>query len=191
MAIVGYARVSTVGQNLSVQIDKLKTAGCEKIYKEKKSGVDQSRPELKQALDYVREGDTFVIARIDRLARSVSHLSHIVDELRNKGVDLIIVDQNIDTTTAAGKAMLQMLGIFAEFENSIRFERQQDGIARAKREDSEKGVNRFGRPIKATPKLESIVRDLHQRSVPMYEIESATGLSRATCYRVLKKQQHD
>jgi len=187
MTIVGYARVSSIGQDLGVQVEKLEAANCERIYQEKKSGADQSRPQLREALDYVRNGDTFVITRIDRLARSVSHLSKVVDTLKDKGVHLVIVDQNIDTSNAAGKAMLQMLGIFAEFENEIRRERQMDGIARAKREDEASGVSRFGRPVKVDDEARTLIHSLKADNVSMANIELRTGLSRATIYRSLKK----
>ena len=183
---VGYARVSSVGQKLNVQIEKLKATGCTKIFAEKKSGLDQSRPELAKALEYVREGDSFVVCRIDRLARSVSHLSQIVEDLNEQGIAFSVLDQNLDTGTPAGKAMFQMLGIFAEFENSIRRERQQDGIAKAKREDKAKGVNRFGPPIKATPEVKNLVKQLRADQATLAQIEIRTGLSRSTLHRILK-----
>lgn len=183
--IVGYARVSSVGQSLDVQNDKLRNAGATKIFQEKKSGVDRKRPQLTAALDYVREGDSLVISRIDRLARSVSHLSQVVDELREKGVSLVVTDQQIDTRTAAGRAMLQLLGVFAEFENSIRAERQRDGIEKAKAEDEKKGVNRFGRPKVLTDETIALVKQLKADKVPMPQIEIRTGLSRASIYRAL------
>ena len=127
---VGYARVSSVGQSLEVQLDKLK--GCDKVFQEKRSGRQtETRPELLKALDYVREGDSLVITRLDRMARSVLDLAKIADSLQSKGVALKVLDQSIDTSTSEGKLMFHMLGAFAEFENDIRRERQQDGIAKA------------------------------------------------------------
>ncbi len=186
MAVVGYARVSSVGQKLEVQFDKLNKYGCNKTYSDKLSGANNARPNLQAALDYVREGDTFVISRIDRLARSVSHLAGIVDALRDKGVDLVVIDQNIETKSAAGRMMLHMLGVFAAFEREIAAERRADGIARAKREDAEKGVNRFGRPKVQTPELLDTVQTLRKQKISMSVIEQRTGVSRATLYRMLR-----
>jgi DNA invertase Pin-like site-specific DNA recombinase len=126
MARVGYARVSSVGQNLEVQLDKLK--GCDKIYQEKKSGTSGRRPQLEACLEYVREGDTLVITRLDRLVRSTLHLCQIADELKRKAVDLQVLDQNINTADATGRLLFNMLGAIAQFETEIRAERQTDGI---------------------------------------------------------------
>ena len=136
---IGYARVSSIGQSLEVQLDKLKD--CDKVFQEKCSGKQtDNRPELLKALDYVRDGDSLVISRLDRMARSVLDLAKIAEKLKQKGVGLRVLDQSIDTSTSEGKLMFHMLGAFAEFENDIRRERQQDGIAKAQAN----GV-RFGR----------------------------------------------
>lgn len=134
MAIVGYARVSSVGQSLDIQLEKLQDAGCEKIYREKRTGTDANRPELLKALDYVRDGDVFVFTKIDRLARSVLDFANIMNQLEEKRVSVRILDQQIDTGTPPGKLMLTMLSAVAEFENAIRKERQMEGIAKAKAE---------------------------------------------------------
>ena len=141
--LIGYARVSSVGQSLEVQVDALKGAGCEKIYSEKLSGKTAAdRPQLQRALDQARAGDTLVVTRLDRLARSVSDLHRIVDQLTKEGVAFRCLQQGgVDTTTSTGKLTLAILGAVAEFENDIRRERQRDGIERAK----ERGVYR-GRP---------------------------------------------
>jgi DNA invertase Pin-like site-specific DNA recombinase len=145
MTIVGYARVSSTGQTLEVQTDKL--AQCERVFNEHKSGVDANRPELKRCLDYLREGDTLVVTKIDRLARSTSDLYRIVSMLADKGVAFkVIEDPSIDTTSRTGKLIMGMLALIAEFENDIRHERQLDGIAKAK----ERGVH-FGRKLALTP----------------------------------------
>ena len=133
MATYGYARVSTTDQDLTVQETALKNAGCEVIRAEKATGTRRDgRTELQVLLDFLRKGDTLVITRIDRLARSVKDLQDIVHELRDKGVTLKATEQPIDTSTAAGKAFLAMLGVFAEFETNLRKERQLEGIAAAK-----------------------------------------------------------
>src|SRR5215470_12543655 len=139
MTTVGYARVSSTGQDLTVQLEKL--GGCDKVFKEKRSGVDASRPELKRCLDYLREGDTLLVTKIDRLARSTSDLYRIASELADKGVAFKVTDDpSIDTTSRTGKLVMGILALIAEFENDIRRERQMDGIAKAKG----RGV-RFGR----------------------------------------------
>ena len=130
MAKVGYARVSSIGQSLEVQLDKLKA--CDKIFQEKKSGVDREREQLKHCLNYVREGDVLMVTRLDRLARSTSHLCQIADKLESQGVTLHVIDQNIETATPTGKLLFNMLGAIAQFETEIRKERQMDGIKRAK-----------------------------------------------------------
>src|SRR3954452_13405684 len=133
MPLYGYARVSTLDQDLSLQQAALKAAGCEVIRAEKASGTRRhGRTELQVLLDFLRPGDTLVITRIDRLARSVKDLQDIVHELRNRKVTLKATEQPIDTSTAAGKAFLDMLGVFAEFETNLRKERQLEGIAAAK-----------------------------------------------------------
>ncbi len=137
MALVGYARVSSVGQSLDVQLDKLKH--CKKIFQEKKSAAGGRRPQLENCLEYVREDDTLVITRLDRLARSTLHLCQIADDLKRKGVELQVLDQNINTSDATGRLLFNMLGAIAQFETEIRAERQLDGIKKAK----EKGV-KFG-----------------------------------------------
>src|ERR1700726_2365889 len=133
MAPYGYARVSTLDQNLGIQRAALKAAGCEVIRAEKASGTRRDgRSELQVLLDFLRAGDTLVVTRIDRLARSLKDLQDIVHELKGKGVALKATEQPVDTGTAAGKAFLDMLGVFAEFETNLRRERQLEGIAQAK-----------------------------------------------------------
>src|SRR5256885_11398171 len=131
--LYGYARVSSVDQSLTVQEDALKTAGCQTIRSEKVTGTTrQGRMELATLLDFIRDGDTLVVTRIDRLARSIGDLQDIVRALKAKGATLKATEQPIDTSTAAGKAFLDMLGVFAEFETNLRKERQLEGIAKAK-----------------------------------------------------------
>src|SRR5665213_2914760 len=133
MTKIGYARVSTAEQGLDVQEAALKTAGCEVIRAEKRSGTStEGRAELKTVLDFLRPGDELVVTRIDRLSRSIGDLQDIVREVRAKGASLKATEQPINTSTAAGKAFLDMLGVFAEFETNLRRERQMEGISRAK-----------------------------------------------------------
>ncbi|WP_319567485.1 recombinase family protein [Cohaesibacter marisflavi] len=180
MVVVGYARVSSLGQSLEVQKNKLREAGVEKLFEEKRSGVDTNRPALKQCLEYLREGDTLVFTRIDRLARSAEDLLRITRQLDNKGVTVRVLDQSIDTSDAAGKAFLGMLAVFAEFETNIRKERQMDGIAKAKA----KGT-KFGRKPALTEETISAIRQSREDGKTVPQIMKETGLSKATVYRAL------
>src|SRR5262245_38272815 len=147
MPTVGYARVSSTGQDLAVQLEKLEAAGCNKIFREKRSGINAGRPELKRCLEYLREGDTLLVTKIDRLARSTSDLYRIISELAEKGVTFKVTDDpTIDTASRTGKLVMGILALIAEFENDIRRERQMDGIAKAR----ERGV-KFGRKLQLVP----------------------------------------
>ena len=180
MAVVGYARVSSVGQSLEVQEVALAEAGCEKVFAEKRSGTTQEgREELRRALEYVREGDTFVVTRIDRLARSVTDLSEVVAALTEKGVSFRALQQGeFDTTAATGRLFLTMLGAFAEFETSLRRERQMEGIAKAKAEGRYKG-----RPVTVD---KSAIRSLHREGLKPTQIAQKLGIARSTVYEALK-----
>jgi DNA invertase Pin-like site-specific DNA recombinase len=140
MTVIGYARVSTIDQDLSIQRAALKAAGCEVIRGEKRSGTSTAgREELRTVLDFLCKGDVLMVTRIDRLARSIADLQDIVRTLKVRGASLKASEQPIDTSTAAGKCFLDMLGVFAEFETNLRRERQLEGIARAKAEGVYKG----------------------------------------------------
>src|SRR5712664_4987772 len=131
--IYGYARVSTIDQDLSIQHAALTAVGCTVVRSEKVTGTStEGREELATLLQFLREGDTLVVTRVDRLARSLRDLQNIVHDLGRRGVTLKATEQPIDTSTAAGKCFLDMLGVFAEFETNLRKERQMEGIARAK-----------------------------------------------------------
>ena len=132
MTLIGYARVSTGDQNLSPQLDALKAAGCTRLFEEHASGAMRSRPQLAYALAAVQKGDTLLVARIDRLARSLAHLLEIVETLRAKGAHFRSLGDPIDTTGPSGVLVLQMLGAVAEFERSLIRERVKAGIAAAK-----------------------------------------------------------
>src|SRR5438552_18519656 len=133
MTVIGYARVSTIDQNLDVQEQAVRTAGCDTIRSEKRSGATTAgRDELRTVLDFLRKGDVLMVTRIDRLARSIGDLQDIVRAVKARGASLRATEQPIDTSTAAGKAFLDMLGVFAEFETNLRKERQLEGIAKAK-----------------------------------------------------------
>lgn len=181
--VVGYARVSSAGQSLDVQLDKLKAYGCTRVFAEKRSGRQaESRPELQACLQFVREGDTLVISRLDRMARSILDLAKIADQLKKKGIALRVLDQSIDSGTSEGRLMFSLLASFAEFENDIRAERQADGIAKAK----ERGVA-FGRKRALTPEQCNRIRVLREEenfSVPQLAVRFNVGP--ATVYRALQ-----
>jgi len=177
--IYGYARVSSKEQDLTVQVESLKNAGCENIRQEKVSGTSiQGRDELNVLLDFLREGDELVVTRVDRLARSIRDLQNIVHDLNQKGIVLRATEQPIDTTTSAGKCFLDMLGVFAEFETNLRKERQMEGIAKAK----EKGVYK-GR--KASIDIDK-VKELRESGMGATAIAKELGIGRASVYRVLE-----
>ena len=175
----GYARVSTTDQDLTIQIDALKNAGCETIRQEKVSGTSiKGRDELNTLLEFLREGDELVVTRIDRLARSVRDLQNIVYDLDKKGVVLSATEQPIQTNTSAGKCFLDMLGVFGEFETNLRKERQMEGIAKAK----EKGVYKGRKPSVDVQK----VKELRDSGLGASAIAKELGIGRASVYRALE-----
>ncbi|CAA2108990.1 DNA-invertase hin (plasmid) [Methylobacterium bullatum] len=178
MSAIGYARVSTTDQDLSIQLAALKAAGCDVIRSEKASGSSTTgRTELATVLDFITRGDTLVVTRIDRLARSIGDLQDIVRALKAKGASLRAIEQPINTTSAAGKAFLDMLGVFAEFETNLRRERQAEGIAKAKAA----GVYK-GRPSAIDP---AQIRSMRAEGVGPAQIARQLGIARASVYRAL------
>ncbi|SET08548.1 recombinase family protein [Paracoccus homiensis] len=180
MKTYGYARVSTTDQNLTIQREALMAAGCDVIREEKRSGTKLAgRDELATLLDFLREGDTLVVTRLDRLARSMDDLSAISRQLQDKGVTLRATEQPVDTGTAAGKAFFQMLGVFAEFETNLRRERQMEGIAKAKAAGVYKGR-------KPSIDAEEVKRLRDVEGLGPTEIAKRLGLARSSVYRVLE-----
>ena len=179
--IVAYARVSSVHQNLDVQLAALKAEGCVRIYQEKVSGTSRTkRQELAKVLDYVREGDTLCVTKLDRLARSLPDLINIGAQLDEKGVALKVLDQPVDTNTPSGRLFFSMLGAFAQFETEIRRERQMEGVALAKaRPDS---------PYKGRPASIDVdaVKKMKADGLGATTIANEMGISRQSVYRVLK-----
>lgn len=177
--IVGYARVSSTGQSLDIQHEALLEAGCEKVFAEKVSGRStKDRFELMQAMDFVREGDTLVVTRLDRLARSVGDLHRIIERLNQKQVAFRCLNQSgVDTSSSTGKLMLAVLGAVAQFENDIRRERQTEGIAKAKAEGRYRG-----RPATIDPER---VKELHGSGLGPAAIARQLGIGRASVYRAL------
>lgn len=176
--LVGYARVSTSDQNLELQLDELTRHGCERVFTDKASGTNTDRAGLGEALDFVREGDTFVVVRLDRFARSLPDLYQLLGQLTRNGVAFHCLRQSIDTSSSTGKLTLAILGAVAEFENDLRRERQRDGIARAK----QCGVYRGRKP--SVDKHE--VRKLAKGGMGPTDIASCLGISRTSVYRALE-----
>lgn len=181
---IGYARTSTLDQHagLEGQERDLLCAGCDKLFIEQVSSVDVARRlALEQALEYVREGDTLVVTKLDRLARSVSHLVSLLDRLDKRGVRLLILDMGVDTGTPTGKLMLTILGGVAEFEREIMLERQREGIAKAKADGKYRG-----RVPTARAKADEI-KSLHRAGVGASEIARRLKIGRASVYRILQE----
>jgi DNA invertase Pin-like site-specific DNA recombinase len=179
MALYGYARVSSADQDYSLQAQALKQAGCDVIRAEKASGTSRNgRTELDLLLEFLRPGDTLVVTRVDRLARSIKDLQDIVFTLKEQGVTLKATEQPIDTRSAAGKAFLDMLGVFAEFETNLRRERQIEGIAAAK----SRGVYRGRKPSVDTAEIQRL---RFEEKLGATEIARRLGVGRATVYRAL------
>lgn len=176
---IGYARVSTEDQDCSIQEEALRKAGATVVRSERKSGTTTTgRTELATVLDFLREGDTLLVTRIDRLARSLMDLEGIVAQLREKGAHLRATDQPIDTSSPAGRAFLQMLGVFAEFETAIRRERQLEGIAKAKAAGVYKGR-------KPSVPVDDVKR-LKGEGMGAAQIAKQLGIARSSVYEALK-----
>lgn len=180
MAKIGYARVSSVGQSLEIQLEKLKAAGCVRNYHEKLSGTKKSRPEYKACMQYLREGDTLVITRLDRLARSVHELVNISKRFEVEGIHLQVLDQHIDTSTSTGKLTFTLLAAIAEFETQLRAERQKEGIDKAKCNHV-----KFGRPRLSDYAKEELIRQERSQGKTIGELVKAHNLGRTTIYRIL------
>jgi DNA invertase Pin-like site-specific DNA recombinase len=174
---IGYARVSSTGQNEAAQADLLINHGVEELFIEKASGTSrEGRPKLEEAIRFARSGDVLLVTRLDRLARSVIDLHSISKELEAKGVDLIVTEQSIDTTTPTGRLMFNMLAAIAEFETDLRKERQLEGIAKAKQEGRYKG-----RPV--TVDAEAIRAALAAGETPT-AVAQRLNVARSTVYRL-------
>ena len=180
--LIGYARTSTLDQKagLEAQERDLAAVGCERIFVEQVSSVDVAKRErLAEALAFARQGDTLIVTKLDRLARSVAHLVDVLGQLEAKGVALRILAMGIDTATPTGKLMLTILGGVAEFEREIMLERQREGIAKAKAEGKYKG-----RAPTARAKGDEVLR-LHGEGIGGTEIAKRLGIGRASVYRIL------
>lgn len=180
--VIGYARTSTLEQVAGFEAQLRDLGKAERIYQEQVSSVAE-RAQLHAALEFVREGDIFVVTKLDRLARSMSDLMSIWETLKRKKVELRILNLGIDTNTPTGKLMIQLLGAIAEFEREIMLERQREGIARAKANGKYKGR----KPI-ALDKRGKVI-ELNTNGVSKVEIAKQVGIGEATVYRILKCQR--
>ncbi len=180
--LVGYARVSTGDQNLDLQLDALKAAGCDKVFTDKLSGAKDDRPGLQEALEYAREGDTLVVWRLDRLGRSLSHLIQTTTGLENRQVGFKSLQEGIDTTTSSGKLVFHIFGALAEFERSLTRERTHAGLKAARA----RGRN-GGRPKALTEhQLKMARRMLDAPDTTMAQVAEHFGVARSTLYRSLE-----
>lgn len=180
MATIGYARVSTTGQSLDAQLNAL--SNCDKIFQEKISGAKDDRPQLQLMLEFVREGDSVVVTKLDRLARNTRHLLEIAEFLSGKQVTLKIQNLGIDTGTPTGKLMLTMVGAIATFERELMLERQAEGIALAKQKGHYKG-----RAATAMAKSAEVLR-LTEQKLPKAEIARTLKISISSVQRILRQQ---
>ena len=180
-AIVAYARVSTGQQDHKTQVDRLKAAGATKVFTEKRSGLNGDRPALAECLRYVREGDTLLVTKLDRLARSTADLYRIVTDLTDRGVAFKVLDDPaVDTSSRTGKLVMGILALIAEFETEIRRERQMEGIAKAKAEGRV-----GGRPKLVNDAIEVRIRQLRSDGLSIRKIAADVGFSKATVQKVL------
>jgi DNA invertase Pin-like site-specific DNA recombinase len=180
--LIGYARVSTQDQTLNIQRDALEKVGCKKIFTDTASGAKAERKGLEEALEYVREGDTLVVWRLDRLGRSLKHLIETITELNNRKIGFKSIQENIDTTTSGGKLVFHIFGALAEFERDIITERTQAGLLAA-RARGRKG----GRPKLLSGKKAAHLQELYNnKNNSIDEICKTLNISRTTLYRYIK-----
>lgn len=180
---VGYARVSTLDQNLDLQLDKLKEAGCKKIYTDKASGVKEERQGLKDAINYARAGNTLVVYKLDRLARSLKQLVQLINTLAEKEISFQSLNENIDTTSSSGKLIFHIFASIAEFERDIIRDRTQAGLAAARARGRQ-----GGRPRLLTKDQEKMLKALHaDKSNSIEEICNMFNIKRPTLYKYLKE----
>lgn len=180
--LIGYARCSTNDQNLDLQLDALRKAGCERIFKDVLSGAIDDRPGLQQAQDFLNSGDVLVVWKMDRLGRSLPHLIQTVSSLANRGVGLKSLTESLDTSSAGGRLVLHIFGALAEFERDLIRQRTVAGL-QAARERGRIG----GRRPKMSDSQNIIAQQLfNERHHTVGEIAKSLNVSRSTIYRNLK-----
>ena len=181
--LIGYARVSTADQSLDMQIDSLKKAGCHQVFTDVASAVKSVRPGLEKALAYLREGDTLVVWKIDRLGRSLAHLVQTVDQLRERGVAFrSLTDAGLDTTTRNGKLLFNLFATLAEFERDLIRERTKAGLATA----AAKGRRGGRRPVITSAKLDRALRLIRDKNLTVREAAAVIGVGKTALYEALK-----
>lgn len=180
---VGYARVSSSGQNLQSQIEALESVGCTKIFQEKKSGTNTNRTELNEALDFVRDGDTFMVTRLDRCSRSVKDLHEIIDTLNDKGVSFKATEQDLDTSSSSGRLMIGLLSIVSAFETDLRAERQADGIKSAQK----RGVKFGAKSVFDEERTLEAIELQRQGTMTNQEIANSFNIGKSTLLRYISK----
>ncbi len=186
MRKIGYARVSTEDQNLSLQLDALKAAGCDKVYRDHGvSGNQDERPGLRRALKQAKAGDTIVVWRLDRLGRSLGFLIKLIEQLGTKNVEFCSLSDGIDTATSSGKLVFHIMGALAEFERDLIRERTVAGMAAAKA----RGVL-IGRPRKLMAAQVSEAEQLYRKGATLTELAKQYGVDRSTLSRALSRHRY-
>jgi DNA invertase Pin-like site-specific DNA recombinase len=186
MALIGYARVSTTEQHLHLQQDALEKAGCLKIFTDTISGIKAERRGLNDALDYVRDGDTLVVWRLDRLGRSLKDLIERITELHSRNIGFKSLTENIDTTTSGGKLIFHIFGALAEFERDIITERTNAGLTAARARGRQGGRPRSS--LSDNRKLQMARQMYEKKTIPVKDICKALGIPRSTFYKYMKTQ---
>ncbi len=184
---IGYARVSTQDQNLALQQDALAKANCDRVFTDTASGARADRPGLNEALSHLREGDTLVVWKLDRLGRSLKNLIEATQELEKRGIGLRSLQEQIDTTTPGGKLVFHVFGALAEFERDLVRERTNAGLVAARARGRVGGR----KPVLTGKKAEAALALYHSRKVPVSEICATLGVGRTSLYRLVKAAAED